>query len=131
MWLELDRGSESPRVFVERMATYHTYYQATKDRYDSLPGVLVIVAAGRPNLGDGLPQAPEERLAQLHQVLERPVQQWSFKRFKLAAAADLYEISPAPKGFLPEVRTDFGASVCWVAGRPSGDRLPAIGGAKG
>lgn len=138
LFVEVDRGTESPEVVAQRMATYNQaaatepWVQRFGSQKPAWPIVLLVVAATRQKLGERA-QDPSSRALALKEAVERLDQgRWGFPRFKFLVAADAYQVpesQPRPSGRgsrLQPVQVRLDQPVCLVLRKPPEERRPVL-----
>lgn len=101
--MEVDRNTERPRKFAERVGRYEAFYTSGEwERWMvDAPVVLVLVTEGGAT-----------RVKALQESVSAALGKRTFRRYRFAAMEDLYHISRMANGYTPEVITGFDCPTC-------------------
>lgn len=114
--IEVDRNTERPKRFAERVARYEAFYKHSEwERWlVEAPTVLVVATeGGRPRV-----HALREATVAAMNVLDV-----RFRRYRFAALSELYRVERSSMGYTAPVYTFFDRPVC---SKPLGDELVAV-----
>jgi hypothetical protein len=102
--MEVDRNTERPRKFAERVWRYEAFYTSGEwERWlVDAPVVLVIATEGGAGRVQALREATAAALGS----------KCTFRRYRFATMEDLYQVGRSVQGYTPEVLTAFDRPVC-------------------